>query len=190
MPQKKKTSQPQRIAAAALALAEKDGWGGIYPGKTAKKAKLPVAAVTRAFPDVWALLLHILGDLDAQVEAEAETSGAAWRDDLFEILMARFDLMQAHRSAYAAILPALLKAPQTAPRFAKRHLTAMQRMLEQAEAPATPIHAAALGAMYLALADTWKKDESPDLSKTMAAVDKALGGFERFLSPCSARTGS
>jgi ubiquinone biosynthesis protein COQ9 len=183
MAQKRKTGQSKLIAEAALNLADERGWTGLTLQDVARKARLSPEAVARVFPDTWAILLYVLKDLDGRTANAAETdSSAPWRDNLFEIMMARLEMMNAHRATFVSILPALLKNPQTAPRFARPVYDSMQMMLELAGAPATPMHAAAFGAAYLAIIDAWRRDDTPDLSKTMAAADRYLGMFERCSS--------
>lgn len=185
MAQKRKSDQSKLIAEAALSHADKVGWDGLALKDVAKKAKLSLEVVTGIFPDTWALLLYVIQMLDAETLAAAEPDGN-WRDGLFELLMTRFDLMETHRAAYLSLLPALLKHPQAAPKFLKPFYGSMRAMLEHANAPASPLHAAGFGALYLSLLDAWKNDETPDLSKTMAAADKRLEFFEKAAGalPC------
>jgi ubiquinone biosynthesis protein COQ9 len=181
MPQRRRTDQHKLIAEAALKLADERGWDRFSLADTAKKARLKEADVARTFPDTWAILIHVLHDLDAQTLRAADTDKKApWRDNLFEILMARFDLMDEHRAAFVSVLPALLKNPQAAPHFVRPFYRSMRELLEHASAPATPPHVAAFGAAYLAIIDAWRRDETADLSRTMAAADKYLGMFEKY----------
>lgn len=105
--------------------------------------------------------------------------GDNWRDNLFDLLMARADLAAPHRKRLAALPHALRKEPATLPHFARLFWGTMKRILILAKAPARPHHVAVFGALYLSFIDTFLKDETRDLSKTMAAVDKRLGWFEQ-----------
>jgi hypothetical protein len=44
-----------------------------------------------------------------------------------------------------------------------------------------PVCVAGLGAVYLSLVNTWLYDETPDMSKTMAAIDRRLDFFQKAL---------
>ena len=47
--------------------------------------------------------------------------------------------------------------------------------------PVASVCVAALGAVYLSLVDVWMKDKTPDLSKTMAAIDRRLDLYAQAL---------
>ena len=181
MAQKRKPDQNKKIMDAALSHAGKVGWDALTIRDIAKKAKMSEEAVTRIYADVWDILLDILKKLDADTLAEAgKMPDESWRDNLFEILMSRFDVMEEDRHAFTALSCALARAPAAAPRFVRPFGRSMRDMLQHAGAPATPLHVAAFGIFYLSIVEVWKNDETADLSKTMAAVDKRLGMLERF----------
>lgn len=186
----KKTRDQTKLAAAALEIAQKSGWDAVTPKVVARRAKVSARTAEKLLPDSWAALRLVLDALDAETLDAAETDGRAWRDDLFEILMARFEIMESHKRAFREIAPLVRENPAAVPRFAAPFGKSMQAMLSHAGAPATPIHVAGLGGLYLWLLREWEADDTPDLSKTMAAVDKGLSMFEKAcgFGPC-ARTG-
>jgi len=193
MAQKRKPDQTKLIAEAALALAAKSGWEAVTFKDIAKKAKVSAAAVEGAFSDVWDILQWVLKKLEKDTQAAVEDYlGDDWRDNLAEILMMRFELAQAHRDAYTSIAPAALRNPQLVRRFAKGFYRTLERMLELAglqKSKCQPLSVTAFGAVYISLADTWSKDTTRDLSKTMAAIDKRLDILEQvmeYLKPLQA----
>lgn len=109
--------------------------------------------------------------------------GDNWRDNLFEILMTRFELAAKKKKDFSALPKAARKDPLP---FAKKFAKTMRNILKLAEAPASPLHLAAFSGIYLSLIDTFMKDDTKDLAKTMAAVDKRLGWFEQLveMAPC------
>lgn len=183
MAQKRKPDQTKLIAEAALALAGKHGWDGLSLKDVAKKAKVRQGVAEKQFSDGWDILKWVLKKLEKDTGDTVKGHlGDNWRDNLMEILMIRFELAQQHRDAYAAIGPSVLRAPPVVRRFAKDFCKTLERMLETAGLPKKkfqPLLTAGFGAVYLSLVDTWLKDNTPDLSKTMAAIDQRLGLLEQ-----------
>lgn len=106
--------------------------------------------------------------------------GGHWRDNLFEILMTRLEIAKQHKKTFAAIPAVLGQTPQAVPKFTKLFLKTMHNILVLAEAPAAPPQVAAFSILYVSIIDVFLKDDSKDLAKTMAALDKRLGLFEQF----------
>ena len=179
MAQKRKPDQKKLIAETALALAEKAGWAYVTVDDIAKKSKAKIDG------DIYDILQDVLTRLEQQTADDvASRLGDHWRDNLFEVLMTRFDLAQKHRHAYASIPDLFKKHPQQAPRFAKRFYDTMKGMLELSgfeKSCLQPLHLAALAAAYATIVDAWIKDDSADLTKTMAMIDKRLGQFEKLV---------
>lgn len=192
MAQKRKTDQTKTILDAALFLAGKQGWDAISLGDVAKKAKLPVKAVSLSYSDVWAIMEQALRGLEKDTVAAVERHlGDNWRDNLMEILMTRFELAQVHRDAYLAVAPAVMKNPKLVKRFGRSFYRTMERMLDLADAPVEPkckpLAVAAMAALFLSLVHAWREDGTPDLSKTMAAIDKRTGTLEQVMDFLTAR---
>lgn len=184
MAQKRKTDQTKTIVDSALFLAGQKGWDAISLADISKKSKVPLKAVSTSFKDVWAVMEQALRSLETETTATVQNHlGDNWRDNLMEILMTRFELAQAHRDAYLAIAPAVIKHPKLVKRFGKSFYRTMERMLDLAGAPRKkqikPLCVAAMSALFLSLIHAWEKDTTPDLSKTMAAIDKRTGLLEQ-----------
>lgn len=191
MAQKRKTDQTKTIIDSALFLAGKQGWDAVSLADIAKKAKLPLKTVSASFKDVWSVMEQALRNLESETAATVENHlGDNWRDNLMEILMTRFELAQPHRDAYLAVAPAVMKHPKLVKHYGKSFYRTMERMLELAGAPCKkqlkPLGIAALAALFLSLVHAWEQDKTPDLSKTMAAIDKRTGLLEQafeFITP-------
>ncbi len=186
MAQKRKPDQTKLAAEAALFLAGKQGWDRLSLAAVAKKAKLPLKTVEASFDDAWDILAFSLAGLEKQTSAAVDGHlGDNWRDNLMEILMMRFELAQADREAYAAIGPSALRDPTIVKRFAREFYHTLDRMLQSAGLPkhkCQPAYVAGFGAVYLSLVDTWLRDKTPDLSKTMAAIDKRIDLLEQAVA--------
>jgi len=186
MAQKRKTDQTKLIIAAALALADNDGWNALTLKDIAKQAKLPLKDVESRFEDTFAVLKAALLALEEDVRANVEEYLTdSWRDNLMEILMQRFERANEHRGAYESLVPLFTRHPRQVRHFAKDFFATMDRMLQLAgldNGKCQPAIVAVFGFLYLSLAEVWLKDTSEGLAKTMAAIDKRTQWFEQALS--------
>ncbi len=172
-----------RLIRAALDLAERKGWRALGMGEIAREAKVPLAAAYARHRTKPSLLIALTRQTDAKVLGAGEAEGSA-REKLFELLMRRFDALKPHRKALRTILRDSLADPAVlcgAPVF----LNSMAWMLEAAGISAAdwrgPSRVLALAGTYALVFRTFLEDDGPDLSKTMAALDRRLkaGPFNR-----------
>ena len=114
---------------------------------------------------------------DAHALTGALTEGPV-RERLFDILMRRFDFLQTHRAGVLALLRALPAEPPLALCLARATVTSMGWMLEGAGVSAQglrgEIRKKGLALVWGYGMRAWVRDDSADLTATMAAVDKAL----------------
>ena len=100
------------------------------------------------------------------------------REALFDILMDRFETLNEYRSGVVSVLHAFGYDPKQAIISLPHLCRSMTWMLEASGIETTGIRGAVkvtgLTGLYLKVLNTWKSDESPDLSKTMATLDKGL----------------
>ena len=119
---------------------------------------------------------------DEQALTGALDSGPA-RERLFDVVMRRFDALQQHRAGVLALLDGLPGDPGTALLLAGATAGSMVWMLEAAGMPAGGWRGAlasqGMVAVWLYTLRAWRRDDSPDLSGTMAALDRALTRAER-----------
>jgi AcrR family transcriptional regulator len=174
-----------RLIDAALRLAAGRGWRRTSLAAIAAEAGLPLDQAYAACPSKYAILAAFLRRIDrAALAGPAPESDASGRDRLFDILMRRFDALQPHRAALRAILrdsmgnpAALLGAPSL--------LCSMAWMLEAAGISTAGWRGAmriqALAALYLWVLRDFLRDESADLARTMAALDRGLRRAQSFL---------
>jgi AcrR family transcriptional regulator len=170
------------LIAAAFRLAAQDGWRRVTVTAACRAAGLPLDQARVRFPSRAVILLRFGRLADQQALADAPSEGPV-RDRLFDLLMRRFDALQAHRAGIKALLRGLPFDPATALMLACADRTSMRWMLEAAGIDATgprgSLYVRGLMAVWLWCVRAWEKDESEDLSGTMAAVDDALGQAER-----------
>ncbi len=186
MPQKRKPDQSKVIITAALDLADRIGWDHMTLQDIARKIKTSESAINKIFPHPHNILREVLKNIDTETEKDVKKRlGTHWRDNLFEILMTRFDLLQKHRKGFLTILPMVMRAPETGLHLSKHFYETMDRMLLLAGLPKKliqPAYTMALGALYLSITHVWSRDETPDLAKTMAVIDRRLNILEQFIS--------
>jgi ubiquinone biosynthesis protein COQ9 len=184
------------LVSAAFALAAEVGWHRVSVTEAARRAGLPLDRARLRFPGRSVVLLRLGRMADAVALADVSADAAATvRDRLFDLLMRRFDVLQENRDGVLALLNALPRDPATALLLATATVGSMHWMLEasgiSAQGPFGLIRAKGLTAVWVQTVRAWAADRSPDLSGTMAALDKALGRAERMSSwlPAGRRAG-
>ncbi len=170
----------ERAVAAALDLSSRMGWDMITMADIADKAHCTLAELSEVFDDKTDILVCYGRALDKKVLEiySAPDFSAGEKDRLFEILMERFDLLNNDRDAIISVLKSFTLDPKQAV-ISLPHLgRSMTWMLEAAGIETSGIKGAVrvfgLTVIYLNVVRVWMKDDSADLSKTMAALDKNL----------------
>ena len=173
----------QALIASAFALAARDGWTQVSVAAAAREADLPLERARARFAGRDSMLLRFGRLADAAALTGALTEGSP-RDRLFDVLMRRFDALQAHREGVIALMRALPANPALALLLAAATQTSMAWMLEACGISSGGLRGVlrtkGLTAVWLYTARAWESDESTDLSATMAALDRALARAERF----------
>jgi len=190
----KKAEIPDHVIDSALRLAAEKGWRDLSLAEIAAAAKLPLAKVYAVFSSKQAILSAFSRRIDAQILAEAEPDsreGTA-RDRLFDVLMRRFDALGPHKAAIHAIVRDVGCDPLMGLCAAAQFRRSLACMLEAADLSAEGLRGALrikiLGAVYVASLRVWLRDDSPDMARTMAAVDRHLRRVE-WLAACCSRAG-
>jgi ubiquinone biosynthesis protein COQ9 len=173
------------LVTAAFRLAGDQGWRTVNVVAAAREGGLPLTVARERFPSRAVILLRFGRLADQAALVDAATEGTV-RDRLFDLLMRRFDVLQTHRAGVKALLRFLPTHPPTALLLACATKRSMRWMLQAAGVPASGVRGEAqvrgLLAVWLWGVRTWERDESDDLSGTMAAVDTALNRAERVAS--------
>lgn len=170
------------LIAAFFRLAAERGWARASVAAAAHEASLPLDRARLRFP-TRAVVLIRFGRMADQAALAGMSADGSVRDKLFDLLMRRFDALQAHRPGVLALLHALPTEPPTAVLLACATRRSMRWMLEAAGCTARGLRGRlrvrGLIAIWLWTLRAWERDESTDLSATMAALDAALGRAER-----------
>ena len=182
-------SERDRIIDAAFALVPTEGWRDLSLAAIATAADLPILQVYRVFRSKQAVFCGLLRRIDEIVLAEppAAEPGERPRDRLFDLLMRRFDALQPYKPALEVLRRELPSDPVTGLCAGVSLLRSMRWMLEAADIPTAGLRGAIAvrlaSAAYLSAMRIWQRDDSPDLARTMAALDARLRRVERWFRP-------
>ena len=182
----KRSDISQTVIESALILAASRGWARIGLGDIAEASGVSLAALRERFPSRNAIVSAYVADIDHGVLAarDAELAGRPATERLFDVLMRRFDLLNTHKQGVGAILrscpsdpEALLCAPLTLRR-------SMRWMLEAADLSGAGLNGQlrikALMMLYLSMIPVWLGDDSDDMARTMAVLDRRLRRLDRL----------
>ena len=172
---------------AFLGLIAEKGFAAVSLRDVAAGASLGLAELYRLYPDKVALVSAFMARIDRAVlagtQAELDPEETA-RDRLFDVMMRRYDAMRPYREALAAIRQAAARDPVMAVALGPALRRSMALMLEAAAVPSDGFAGAlrqnGLLAIHYAVSRTFDRDETTDLSKTMAALDSRLKVAERW----------
>jgi len=167
-------------------IAEKD-FAAVTLRDVAAAAGLGLADLYRLYPDKVALVGAFMARIDADVLAGTPSHDdpeETARDRLFDVMMRRYDALRPHRLALRAIRRAGTRDPLLALALGPALRRSMAVMLEAASLPSEGLSGAlrqnGLLAIHYAVSRVYDRDETADLSKTMAALDSRLKMAERW----------
>lgn len=177
----------RKVIDTALRLAASRGWSRTGLGDIARGARISLAELHARFPGKHDILVGLGRIIDAQVLENITQSidlDDPPRDRLFEVMMERFDALNEHREGILAIVSSFKRDPAQALISMPYLCASMHWMLEAAGINTSgkrgAIKVAGLTALYVSVVRVWAKDDTPDLARTMAALDRALERAERY----------
>lgn len=176
-----------RLIDAMLATVAEAGWQAVTVADAAEAAGLSAGEGYALCPDRVALLGAYVRrvDVGACADAGEPPDDADGRYDmLLDITMRRFEVLQADRAAVERLIEGVARDPQALIAAVFRGYRSFAYLAGAAGYPAEGLRglvvAKALCAAWLATQRVWLRDETPDLSETMAALDRNL---RRFVEP-------
>ena len=182
----KRKDARQAIIESALTLAASRGWARVGLGDIAEAAGVSLAELRAEFSSKAAIVAAYFANIDREVLAarDLEMAGRPATERLFDVLMKRFDLLNAHREGAVAIVrstPPDLEAMLCASLALRR---SMRWMLEAADLSSAglrgQLRVKALCALYLSMLRVWLHDDSEDMARTMAVLDRRLKRLNRM----------
>lgn len=181
----KKTTAKEDAINAALTLTAERGWDNIGLSDIAEAGSLSLSDLYEYFDDKGDILSAYGRMVDRKVleAVNNEDETATPRDRLFEIMMERFDVLNENREAVISILKSFCFDPKQAvislPHLGKSMSWMLEAAGEDTGGIRGAVKVAGLTGIYLNVLRTWKEDDSPDMSKTMAALDRNLNRAEQ-----------
>ena len=179
----KNTLKDQAIE-AALSLAASKSWGDMTFEEIIEKAGVNLDEAYEYFDDKSDVLAAYGRKIDRDmIENIGHTDNtASHRELLFDVLMERFDIVNENRNAVISIISSFKGDPKQAILSLPHLGRSMSRVLELCTIPTDGFmgcaRVTAVTGIYLFALKTWMDDDSPDMAKTMATLDKALDKAE------------
>jgi AcrR family transcriptional regulator len=181
------TASSETVLDAFVTLISERGFAEVTLRDVAAAADLGMAELYRLYPDKVALAGAFMARIDAAVLAgmprETDPEETA-RDRLFDVMMRRYDVLKSYRAAMQAIRRAALRDPLLALALGPSLRRSMAAMLEAAGLPSDGLSGAVrqngLLAIHHSVGRVFDRDDTVDLSKTMAALDSRLKVAERW----------
>lgn len=165
------------LVTSAFAIGGASGWRHVSAAHAAREAGLDLAIARQRFSGPAAILQKFGQLADRHALANALTEGPI-KDRLFDTLLRRIDFLQSHRPGVLALLRFLPGQAPLAAWLLRETETSMGWLLEaaglEALGPRGAIRKKGLLAVWTWGLRAWTRDESEDLSATMAAFDVAL----------------
>lgn len=186
MTAKAKKNIKETTVLSALKLAADIGWAEIKLADIAKAAKIKLVDVRDYFDDKGDILTAFGRMIDKQVmEALPEfDEDVPVRERLFDILMERFDALNAYRGGVVSVISSFKCDPKQAVISLPHLCKSMSWMLEAAGVNTSGVAGAArvagMSGLYLRVLYVWAGDDSADMAKTMAALDRGLGFIDAW----------
>ena len=176
-----------RIVDALMALAGEQPFEEISISAISAKAGVSLADFRDYFPSKGAVLAGFSKRIDRAV-LQGQTDDLATeepKERLFDVLMRRLDAMSPYREGLREITRWLRREPLSALAVNQVVVNSMRFMLEAAgiesDGGAGALKLQGLAIAWGRIVDVWLDDEEPELSKTMAALDRELSRGERIV---------
>ena len=181
-------SDPRKQAVDALMrLAAGRPWHEIELTDIAREAGLPLSKLRTLFPSKLAMLGGITRIVDDIVLEEGASDLAAEppRERMFDLVMRRLDALAPYKPGLRRIMPALRRDPLALAALNRGAVNSWRYMLASANIPTED----ALGALRVQgavvlmarVSEVWLEDDEPELSRTMARLDRELKTAGRIL---------
>lgn len=173
-----------RVIAAALRIAAEKPWQDVSLRQIGEAAGMNLAELSESFSSKSDVLRAFVRHVDKEVlaKAPAPQEGESQRDALFEVIMARFDVLEPYKSA----LRSIAGSGEIEIAMIRPLLSSQAWMLQAAgidsDGPAGAMRTAGVASAYASVFRTWLEDDDPGLARTMAVLDRKLRNGESVMS--------
>ena len=173
------TDKEKRIAQNTLAILKKKSWKVLNFEEVLKnnkniniKSKIDLLKNINRYVD------------DALIIKMKKLEISSTKDMLFEVLMARFDILQQNRKSYLEIYKGFKKSPQyfiqLLPSFLESMIITAELAKYNVNGLKGTIRLKGLMMVYFATFFQWLEDKTTSLERTMTQLDKNLDQAEKF----------
>ena len=159
----------------------KDGWTKFSLLQFSKTQKISIKDLKIFFRNKDHILERFSKMIDFKVESNIdieEMKNTSKKDNLFELIMLRLEVMQTYKVALRNILSSAKEQPIILKKLSKNIINSLDYYLELSlyydDTPVDFLKKNAIFIVYSLTFRVWLNDESDDLSKTMAELDKFL----------------
>jgi AcrR family transcriptional regulator len=172
-----------RIIAATMRLAAERPWDEVLMKDIAEAAGIDLAVLRGEFPSKTAILSAFTRAVDDLVLASAPkfTGAENTRDRIFDVIMARFDVL----APYKAALKNIAAARPFDLDLLRRAMASQAWMLHAAGVRTDGLlgtsRVTGLASVYASVMQTWLDDDDPGAARTMAALDRRLKRGEQSM---------
>jgi AcrR family transcriptional regulator len=182
----KKTASRTDPVDTALELAAQKGWAEIGFEDIAAASGHDLADLRERFADKTDIIAAFGRRLDRKaLESAASGADMSHRDRLFDLLMERFDGLNEQRGGIVSFVNTIRCDPKQIMIGLPHLARSMARMLDaagiEADGVIGAVKVAGLTMLYLKTLRIWAEDDSADLGKTMAALDRNLAKAEQLI---------
>jgi AcrR family transcriptional regulator len=179
-------SDRDKIIRAFFALLADKAFEDIEHVDIAARAGVPLATLRNEFGSKFSIVAAYVKALDRKVleGGDADMAEEPPRERLFDVLMRRLEAMSADRPAIRSLMRSARRHPSLALAFNGLAIRSQQWMLTAANVgaagPRGMVRAQGLALLFAGVLRTFVNDDDEGLSRTMAALDRALGRGQRW----------
>jgi len=172
----------KKIAQQTLDILKKKSWSALSLDQALKNNKNKHIDINSKFD----LLKNINRYVDNMlIKKTRSIENSSTKDMLFEVLMARFDILQLNRKSFLEIYKVFKKKPQyfikLLPSFLESMIVTAELSKYNVNGLKGTIRLKGLMLVYFVTFFQWMDDKNSSLEKTMTALDKNLDQSEKFV---------
>jgi AcrR family transcriptional regulator len=195
----RRPARPQQPADGGAPLSDRDkiihAFFSLLAGKAietieyaeiATRAGVPLATLRNEFGSKFAIIAAYVKAIDRKVleGGDADMAEEPPRERLFDVLMRRIEELSPDRAALRSLMRSARRHPSLALALNGLAVRSQQWMLTAANigaaGPRGVVRAQGLALLFAGVLRTFVDDEDEGLSRTMAALDRALGRGQRW----------
>ncbi len=168
----------KKIAESVLSYLDNNSWSSLKIYEIIKKAKINKRQGINLIKSKKDILFLLNDYFDNKTLSDLKIEEISNQEKIFEILITRFEIYNEHRKAIKKLSNYILNKPDLVFIIFPLLLNSLSSVLEfsniSSDGIMGKIKVEGLFIIFLLTFLVWKKDESRDLNKTMAALDNYL----------------